>query len=95
MFMTCNQVTSLCKYIDRISSGSGETKLKQDLVRNSALLAATYRKLITWLVRLPFTKIKPFDKFRQEVNSQMKTFFRLFRRKITDNSFDEMKQTVI
>lgn len=98
IFMTSNQISGLCKYIDRITSmgvdNNAVVRLKHDLIKNSALLAASYRKLITWLVRLPFTKLRAFEKFRDEINSQMKTFFKIFRKKINENSFDEMKQSV-
>lgn len=95
--MTSTQVDGLCKYIDRMkSSGACENvKLKHELVKNSALLAASYRKLITWLVRLPFTKLKPFEKFRDEINAQMKVFFKFFRKKINETSFEKMRQIVI
>jgi hypothetical protein len=93
--MTSNQVVGLCKYIDRMSlNGTDHAKLKHDLIKNSALLAATYRKLITWLVRLPFTKLKPFEKFRDEINNKMKVFFKLFRKKINETSYDEIRQSV-
>lgn len=93
-------MTSMCRYIERIVetdqllSSEASTRLKHDLVKNSALLAATYRKLITWLARMPFTKLKDFNIFREAINSYMKAFLKTFRKKVNDGLFDELKQNV-
>lgn len=101
IFITLNHITGICKYIERINllTSMGDVdacvKLKHDLIKNSAYFATIYRKLITWLVRLPFTKLKAFEKFRDELNFEMKMFFKLFRKKLNENAYDEMKQIVI
>lgn len=95
----------MCKYIERIGAvattvdypaqaTNATARLRHDLVKNSAMLASTYRKLITWLARMPFTKLKDFNIFRETINSDMKLFLRSFRKKVNDGSFDELKQNV-
>lgn len=101
--MTANQMKSMCMYIERLVSDQQSStfadpnvsaRLKHDLVKNSALLALTYRKLITWLARMPFTKLKDFNTFRESINAHMKTFLKTFRKKVSDGLFEDIKQNV-
>lgn len=90
---------SILNYVDRIKESSVNecencTKLKHDLIKMASGLATSYRKLITWLVRVPFTRLKQFEKFREEVNFKMKNFLKIFRKKLNENSFDDLKSSV-
>jgi hypothetical protein len=56
-------------------------KYKQfEMISQTSSLASAYRKLISWLVRIPFTRLKVFADFREEINNEMKSFLRLFRK---------------
>ncbi len=66
---------------------------KKEFLRTTAhFLSTTYRKLINWLVRLPFTRLKQFELFRDELNAKMKQFTKFFRNRnriLMSNSVDE------
>jgi hypothetical protein len=57
---------------------------KYEIVLNSSSLASCYKKLISWLVRIPFTRLKSFDSFREEINSEMRNFLKLMRKNFAD-----------
>jgi hypothetical protein len=70
-------------------------KWRQELVSNSTSLTPVYRKLLMWLVKLPFTKLKQFELFRNEFNSKMKILLKLLRKKLlTENILNEMRQAL-
>ena len=68
--------------------------LKRNTISYSSTLATTYGKLMSWLVRIPFTRLKPFEKFREEINNEMKSYLKIFRRKPNDNLLKEAKTKV-
>lgn len=71
------------------------SKLSSDIIKQTCQLAALYRKLITWLVRLPFTKMKKFELFRDDINFKMKSFLKIIRKKLNENQVDELRQMVV
>lgn len=100
MFTTCNRVQLLIRYVELISScPSFEceqcVKWRHELVSNANSLTPVYRKLLMWLVKLPFTKLKQFELFRNEINLKMKAFLKMFRKKsIAENLLNEMRHTL-
>ena len=53
---------------------------KYEIISGSSQLALKYRKLISWLVRIPFTRLKAFSQFREEINNEMKSYLRLLKK---------------
>ncbi|CAF0808641.1 unnamed protein product [Brachionus calyciflorus] len=99
MFKLANKCRTILNYLDKIQQYSpsecdAAQKLNSDLVKQTSLLATTYRKLITWLVRLPFTKMKRFESFRDDINIRMKNFLKIVRKKLNEKQYDDLKQIV-
>ena len=72
---------------------------KREFIRSSSqFLSTTYRKLINWLVRSPFTKIQQFVQFRDELNKKIMQFIKLFRNKnklnFSSSNDEELKSIV-
>lgn len=75
---------------------------RYDIVSAGTSLALAYRKVISWLVRFPFTRLKTFENFREEINMEMKNLLRLFRKQCryqnikysANNYYKEMKLKV-
>lgn len=100
IFNTQNRIVAILNYLSRLASCSCIindcercVKYKRnEIISASTSLALAYRRLISWLVRIPFTRLKPFENFREEINNEMKNFLRLFRKRIfSDNFYKEMK----
>ena len=71
---TCNKLVGLLKLV--------ETNNRREFVKATAcFISITYRKLINWLIRLPFTRLRQFELFRVELNTKMKQFLKMFRSK--------------
>ena len=61
------------------------------------LMSHKYANLIkcfVFLIRMPFTKLKKIEKFREEINGGMKVFLKTFRKKLSENLFNEIKSNV-
>lgn len=99
IFNTQNRIISILNYINQLQNCSCTAnecsrcvKYKRtNILSASTSLALTYRKLISWLVRIPFTRLKPFENFREEINSDMKNFFRLIRKRTSENFLNDLK----
>lgn len=90
----------MSSYLEKIQQCSSPecascTKLSSDVIKQTSQLATLYRKLITWLVRLPFTKMKKFESFRDDINFKMKSFLKIIRKKINENQIEELKQIIL
>lgn len=102
IFNTKNRIITIMNYISRLEncqciSNDCERCLRyarNEIISAAASLAVTYRRLISWLVRIPFTRLKPFEVFREEINNEMKTFLRLFRKRSSENFNREIKNKV-
>ncbi len=98
LFSTHTRVLSLLNYIRRLENCACTsdcdrcTKYKRyEIVSAASGLAQAYRRLIAWLVRIPFARLKPFEVFREDINKEMKSLLRLLRRRPADCLYAEMK----
>lgn len=70
-------------------------KIEHDICKLMSALSTSYRRLLSWLARLPFTRLKTIDQFRNEINSEMKNLFKLYRKRFKiDNFYETLKQSV-
>lgn len=99
IFKLVTKFKTMLNYLEKIQQCAHPecnycTKLSADLVKQTSHLTISYRKLITWLVRLPFTKMKKFESFRDDINFKMKNFFKILRKKLNENQYDDLKQVM-
>lgn len=60
----------------------GSTTSRREFIKaTSSFVAVTYKKLINWLIRIPFIRIKRFELFRDELNAKMKQLLKIVRSK--------------
>jgi hypothetical protein len=55
-------------------------KLNNDIIRLSATFTSSCKKLLSWLARLPFTRLSILNQFRDQLNNQMKLILKLFKK---------------
>lgn len=55
-------------------------KLNNDIIRLSTTLTTSCKKLLSWLARLPFTRLSILNQFRDQLNNQMKLILKLFKK---------------
>jgi hypothetical protein len=73
---TSNKLLLLLKLLD----DEKRSNHKREFIKaTSCFVSITYRKLINWMIRLPFTRLKQCELFRDELNSKMKLFLKIFR----------------
>ena len=103
IFNTRNRIITIMNYLSRLENCqtcvSNDCERCVEYARNeiisaAARLALTYRRLISWLVRIPFTRLKPFEVFREEINNEMKIFLRMFRKRSSENFNRDIKNKV-
>ncbi|RNA31543.1 Beta-mannosidase [Brachionus plicatilis] len=99
MFKLVNKFRTMSNYLEKIQQCPlpecvSCSKLSSDIIKQTSQLATLYRKLITWLVRLPFTKMKKFELFRDDINFKMKSFLKIIRKKLNENQADELRQMI-
>jgi hypothetical protein len=95
---TSNKLVHLLKLLEeeRKKTSGGQFGSKREFVKATAcFVSITYRKLINWMIRLPFTRLKQCELFRDQVNSKMKVFLKIFRsRNKLLNGDEEIKSIV-
>jgi hypothetical protein len=89
---TSNKLAALLKLLDE----EKRSHHKREFIKAiSCFISITYRKLINWMIRLPFTRHRQCELFRDELNSKMKLFLKIFRSRNKLLNGDEEIKTLV